>query len=158
LLGRWANLTTASMEGSGSLTVSTGTFPSAGFYPGLGRHNDTIVIAWTDNYNTSAYGRFYDLTTDSFSGDQFSIRPGVGSAGITHWLQEIRIATSGNRFMTSWYESRADILGPLLWAYQDARVMPFPPDVNLSTQYGLNNFFVAPLMEREYTIKAEIRD
>lgn len=109
-------------------------------------HEGILLLTWAAPSNSRVFGRFMDWDTEMAIG---SIRE-IGTSSAL--LQSPRIASSNGLALVSWIESTLPVSSNF------GRIIPFPADPDAEPQYGLNNFFVAPLMERTYTIKAEIKD
>ena len=155
--GRFVDLNTAAVEGTDHLTFQT----APDVFTGANGIDAASNGEWiTVTYSTlgSLRSRFLNWSTGEMTEELVSRT--IGSPEILAYsLHAPQVSMQGDRALLTWGEFRSTGFGgSVLWRYLDSRLIPLPVDTSAPLQYGLNNFFVAPLMERVYTIQAEIKD
>ncbi|RHX93008.1 LIC12048 family lipoprotein [Leptospira stimsonii] len=108
-----------------------------------------VLTTWeqTNGTKKTIWGRISDLSTFTLDGQK-----------------EFQLSTTneGIQFNPTATINSASNLGLVTWVSQDKtqqRIRGAKIDLNNpgALQYGLNNFFVAPLIERDYTVRAKIK-
>ncbi|MBN2160654.1 MAG: hypothetical protein JW807_14795 [Spirochaetes bacterium] len=136
LRGRFMNISTGSFLGSDFLINTTSAYCNN--WPQISISGDRALVVWQSYYNTR--GRLIQMSTESLLGNDFL----VNSSKSTYLGLEI----SGDRALVVLPSTTSDICGSII-------------DMSLSGNYlehGLSNFFVSPMIERDYTVRVRMID
>lgn len=137
--------------GTGEILVGTNTALDQG-YPRTALINDTAYVVWRSQENTgwSYRSQVIDLPTQSLvtSTDYLISDRIYTSAYLTETFDGANtpdLITHGNNVMAFWANEEGMFSQRLV------------PDTFFPIEYGINNFFVSPLVERNYSVKTRLR-